>query len=80
MPELDQAIEIITDGGTALGVSCDDVYLKMMQDEDFALDVFASLHEGYSIRYRFAIRFEYNARKMILAAQRANEEVGNGLF
>jgi hypothetical protein len=80
MSELDDAIEIITEGGTALGVSCEDVYERMMTNRLFMLKILEGVHSGVDVTPKFMASFELVAQKLLLSAQRANEEVGNGLL
>ena len=39
----------ISEGGQALGVSCDDVYRNMATDESFTLGLFESVHQGDTV-------------------------------
>lgn len=79
--ELADAIEVITEGGSSLGVSCEDVYRKMMRSEDFMLSMCYGIHAGSDVSVCFMSAFDYTARKMILAAHRAEleSEINNAM-
>lgn len=77
--ELEEAIETISDGGEALGVSCDDVYRYMLGADKFTLLLFKSVHAGEDIQADFMVCFLIAAKKLLLEALRAKMENKNDL-
>lgn len=74
--ELVDAIEVITEGGSSLGVSCDDVYWRMLDNKLLMLTILEGVHSGIDVTPRFMGYFDSVARQLILAAQRAELETG----
>jgi len=77
--ELDAAIETISEGGTALGVSCDDVYRFMISVEKFALLLCKEVHSGEDVESDFAGAFYFAAKDLLIKALRAKMENDNDL-
>ncbi len=77
--ELDDAIEIISEGGEALGVSCDDVYERMVSNKVLVKMILEDLHKNLDIRVAFIRSFEILANDMLLEDLRAKMENDNGL-
>ena len=79
--ELAEAIETVSEGGQALGVSCDDVYRQMMCNEKLMLAVMQDIHsEEELVFHDFFSAFTTYAESMLKEALRAKKEVENGLF
>ncbi|MEO9497691.1 MAG: hypothetical protein ABJG42_24670 [Vibrio splendidus] len=78
MTDLEQAIETITEGGQALGVSCEDVYQAMLADDDFAMKMMELIHEWNSC-VDFRKKFESCARELLKEALRTEKEQEAGL-
>ncbi|ANJ65556.1 hypothetical protein [Pseudoalteromonas virus vB_PspP-H6/1] len=77
--ELDEAIETISEGGEALGVSCDDVYRDMLKIDSFAMTVMAAVHSKSEEGSLFSDEFLSSARAILLEALRAKMENDSGL-
>lgn len=77
--ELAEAVETISEGGQALGVSCEDVYLGMAKDEDFIIELMKNVHFWRSLE-SFDSKFDSIAASMLTEALRAKKEVDNGLL
>lgn len=79
--ELSEAIETISEGGQALGVSCEDVYRSMMGNEKLMFAVMQDiLSEEELVFHDFFSAFENYAESMLTEALRAKQEVENGLL
>jgi hypothetical protein len=79
MNDLDRAIETITEGGEALGVSCEDVYRAMARDEKAMVLTLEAIHQDCAnLQYAFTAGFELMAKSLIKEAQRANLELEAG--
>lgn len=77
--ELEEAIETISDGGEALGVSCDDVYRCMISIDKFALLLCEKVHSGDDASGDFLGAFDLSARHLLIDALRAKMENYNGM-
>ena len=70
---LDEAIQEVSEGGQALGVTCEDVYKHMAKDESLLIEVFTWAHAtGYIID--FDIKLEESATHLLNEALRAKLE------
>lgn len=79
--ELAEAIETISEGGQALGVSCEDVYRRMMCNEKLMLDTMKAIHGKDGREFdRFFDSFTNYAELLLTEALRAKQEVENGLL
>jgi hypothetical protein len=80
MTDLEQAIETITEGGQALGVSCEDVYREMAKDEKAMALTLAAIHEDCAnLQYAFTAGFELMAKSLLKEALRTKQEQEAGL-
>jgi hypothetical protein len=80
MNDLDQAIETITEGGQALGVSCEDVYRAMLMDDKAMVALFGHIHSEHPrVTHAFTLCFDVVAAYLLEEAQRANLELEAGL-
>lgn len=77
--ELAEAIETISEGGQALGVSSEHVYLCMLQDKEFSIMMMADMH-SLGCCVKFNKKFNDTAKLLLLEALRAKQEVENGLL
>lgn len=80
--ELEEAIETISDGGTALGVSCEGVYEVMARIDSIRNAVFEGVHGGQitcDIAEMFEDEFACVCREMLIGKLRAKMENENGL-
>ena len=76
---LEQAIETITEGGSVLGLSCDDVYNRMMRNKVYMISLLESVH-GETVDYSlFHKTFEMYADELLRETLRANQETKAGL-
>mgnify|MGYP000728287796 CR=1 FL=1 len=77
--ELHEAIDEVMEGGQALGVSCEDVYRRMMCNEKLMLAVMQDIHsEEELVFYDFFSAFTTYAESMLKEALRAKQEVDAG--
>ena len=77
--ELAEAIETISEGGQALGVSCEDVYRRMMCNEKLMFAVMQDiLSEDDLVFHDFFSAFTTYAESMLKEALRAKQEVNAG--
>jgi hypothetical protein len=83
--ELEAAIENISEGGTALGVSCDDVYDDLLEDRALGLRLFLMLHEACEptdlekAKTEFLSAFKKQVESQLMSSLRAKMENDNGL-
>ena len=79
--ELDEAIETISEGGQALGVSCEDVYRRMMRSEGLIMRIMSDIHGKNELVFDgFFGVFTTCAKDLLTEALRAKQEVDNGLL
>ena len=76
-PELAEAIETISEGGQALGVSSDDVYTQMATDRELVQAVFEHFHNTAKDK-SFENLFSEGAKSLLTEALRAKQEVDAG--
>jgi hypothetical protein len=76
--ELEKAIETISEGGQALGVSCEDVYRAMLADDSFAMKMMEEIH-AWNCCVDFNNKFESCARALLKEALRTEQEQEAGL-
>ena len=80
MTDLDQAIETISEGGQALGVSCEDVYRAILNSPITAIEILKSIHEDdEKLRVEFMNVFESYASYLVQEAIRTKQEQEAGL-
>ena len=77
--ELHEAIDAVMEGGQALGVTCDDVYRKMLKNEGLMLDILKDIHSGEELVFDgvHAVLIEY-VKDMLIEAEKAKQEVSAG--
>lgn len=75
--ELAEAIETISEGGQALGVSCEDVYRKMLSNDSFTMKMMEEIHAWNSC-VDFHSKFISVATDLLTEALRAKQEVNAG--
>lgn len=78
--ELAEAIETISEGGQALGVSYEDVIDSLASRPSFVFAVFDNIMRLDYGRERLAKVFDREAEAMLTEALRAKQEVENGLL
>ena len=79
--ELAEAIETISEGGQALGVSCEDVYREMIRNEKLMLTMMEDIHGKNKLVFDgFFAAFNIHCEYMLLEALHAKKEVDNGLL
>jgi hypothetical protein len=73
--ELDAAIETISEGGTALGLRCEDIYERVYDDRAYMMKFLEDIHSGEGlITYKFYGAFKHHARELLVDALRAKME------
>jgi hypothetical protein len=77
--ELAETIETISEGGQALGVSCEDVYRAMLKDDVFTIRMMEGIHTCNSF-VGFRRKFMEVSESLLIEALRAKQEVNNGLL
>ena len=70
---LDEAIQAVSEGGQALGVTCEDVYKHMAKDENFLMRLFTAIH-AVEYPFNFEKFFEESATHLLNEALRAKLE------
>jgi hypothetical protein len=78
MTELEKAIETISEGGQALGVSCEDVYRDMLACSDLAMNIMTNVHEWNSFT-DFGVHFNAHCKELLKEALRTKLEQEAGL-
>lgn len=74
MTDLEQAIEAIYEGGQSLGVSCEDVYRKMLANEGMMLDIMKGIHgRDETVSDAFDFAFTAYAESMLKEAKETKE-------
>jgi hypothetical protein len=79
MTDLEQAIEAITEGGQALGVSCEDVYLEMTDDRRLMVGILEQIHQGSDCQELFSKEFDWHVKHLLKKALRTKQEQEAGL-
>jgi hypothetical protein len=77
--ELDQAIETIAEGGQALGVSCEDVYLSMIANKILTFRLLEQIHQGSDCQELFSKEFDWHVKHLLKKALRTKQEQEAGL-
>lgn len=70
---LEEAIQVVSEGGQALGVTCEDVYKHMLRDERLMLRMLDSIHAWNSFT-DFTYEFDKKAEHLLNEALRAKLE------
>jgi hypothetical protein len=79
MTDLDQAIETITEGGQALGVSCEDVYREIANNKCLVVHILEDIHRGEDLSDRFFKLINRVSERLLKEALRTELEQGAGL-
>lgn len=76
--ELAETVETLSEGGKALGVSCEDVYRKMLSSDSFTMKMMEEIHAWNSC-VDFNDKFKEVAELLLREAYRTKLEHDAGL-